>query len=168
MDRELLQRFFFKAMCYTCSPHAAKIISSVGSHPQIVFQDDFFRFEERYGVSGDGTLRLAGNRKIFFLGEFEPAWSMEYHGYWKGEDLPFLSRALLQEYQGEHFTGGRGPNRYTEKEFTYENRTFPSSIDRSCGHEKIYKKEGELFQILGHYIYFAGTSKDFQMERVVA
>jgi len=168
MDTELLEAFFFKAMRYLCSPRVAKTISVVGGRPQIIFQDGPFRFEEQYDVSRDGTMRLDGSRHIFRLGELEPIWSMDYRGYWREEDMPFFNRALLQEFQKERFTGGRGPNRYTEGELTYENRTFPSGIDRSCGHEKVYMKEGELFLIRGHYIYFARTSEDFLMEWVVA
>ncbi len=161
MDKEVLQKFFFEAMRHSCRFDIARNIVLGPGRPRIEFMDDFFRFEEWYDVSRDGSMRLDGERKIFFLGESSPAWSMQYRGYWREEDISFLHRALLEEYKDDHFTGGRGPNRYSEDKLTYENRTFPSKIDKSCGHEKVYRKEGELFMILGHYIYFGGTSESF-------
>ncbi len=166
MDRELLEKFFFKAMRHVCGLGPEKMMPSVNGRPQIIFRDDFFRFEEQYDMSPDASLRLDGRQEIFFQGEFEPVWAMDYVGSWRKEDIPFLNRALLKEYQDEHFTGGRGPNHYQEGRFTYENRTFPANIDRSCGHEKVYEKEGELFKIRGHYTYFGGTSENFRMQIV--
>lgn len=155
-------------MRYSCRFDTKRVFAPEPGRPRIEFADDFFRFEEWYSVSHDGLVRLSGERKIFFLDESKPVWFMQYRGHWREEDIPFLHRALLVEYKNNHFTGGRGPNRYSEEALTYENRTFPSDIDKSCGHEKVYRKEGELFIVLGHYIYFGGTSEDFRAIPIAA
>ncbi len=68
-----------------------------------------------------------------------PVWQMNYMGYYKKVAIPFLKRALRENYERGIFHGGRGPKHFQSGEIEYYNNADASGFERFFGKESIYR-----------------------------
>ncbi len=77
-----------------------------------------------------------------------PFWNMQYQGCYRDEAIPFLKRALLENYRKRIFLGGRGPTKFEIREgfvaLRYENtptRSLRLSGGMASGFDQFYGEE---------------------------
>ncbi len=145
------QQCFFAAMMQGWAAGTKAVpVPDMPGHKQIVYEDGKFRVIDRFGVSNSG--RSAGTTTIWFSDE--PIWFMSYGGFYRKEDIPFLKRALMQDYGEWNFHGGRGPDSIREGVLHYINHVdVGSRFSRFQGKEVIY--DGN--ETVGYHNYLGMT-----------
>jgi len=113
-------------------------VPDMPNYREIVYKKDGFKVADRFCVSKEG--KSAGTTTIWYFDE--PIWVMNYGGFYRKEDIPFLRRALMANYEFNNFFGGRGPDIFTDqnREIAYSNysvyaSTFSSFSGKECIHD---------------------------------
>jgi hypothetical protein len=143
VNRKILkaaQEHFFRAMQVGYVAGAKGVeVPGTPKYKQIEYKSGDFRIVDQYGSSQAG--KSEGTTRIRFCDD--PVWVMSYGGFYRKNEIPFLKRALMQNYEKRHFTGGRGPSLMTDLELMLEGDSpvyvnwFTGDFMRFSGREEI-------------------------------
>ncbi|HUD03169.1 MAG TPA: DUF5680 domain-containing protein [Candidatus Paceibacterota bacterium] len=145
-----VQQVFFAAMRagYAGDAPEKTTISELPGSKVITYQDGPWLVRDVYFIHSESD-SSSGMTLIYYNGQ--PAWTMQYQGWYVKEVIPFLKRALAVKYRVGNWFGGRGPASYTEYNFTYRNVVKRNSFTRFLGHEDICEKS--TGRMLGYHTY---------------
>ena len=159
-----LEAFFFRAMLAGYVASASKktkktTIPELPGSKKIVHQEEDLKLVDFYFVSAK-SYHSYGTTIIYDQGV--PVWMMQYGGWYFQEAIPVLKQALRSAYGKSHFFGGRGPAKFSLKEFraTYRNDIHRSSSFRKfSGNEEILMVPAGaiLPHRYGSHQYFGGV-----------
>jgi len=117
-DNEI-KRFFLKGMLQGWAAGApAEEISGMPGYKGFTFREGDFLLTDAYCVNKDSR-RSAGSVTVLF--KDDPVWVLLFGGYYEKKAIPFLKRALLENYKAGIFLGGRGPAHFKEGSLVYRN-----------------------------------------------
>ena len=92
----------------------------------------------------------SGGTTLIWLNDI-PVWMMQYLGHYPKEAIPCLRAALRTAYEAEEFFGGRGPEIFTHKGYTYVNNVRVNDFFMDArGEEMIFGPDGS---IIGKHSY---------------
>ncbi|TSC56630.1 MAG: Uncharacterized protein G01um101418_254 [Parcubacteria group bacterium Gr01-1014_18] len=160
MNSEKIKDFFFEAMREGWAVQSPKIpISNLPGSKSIPYSKGEYFLLDYYFVAPNSNSSY-GSTVIWIAGR--PVWLMHYGGWYDEPVIPFLKRALMQNYSENFFWGGRGPERLEGESHTlqYLNNVEQNDFNSFRGSEYIIstsdqsgKPEG---QKLGGHHYFGG------------
>lgn len=135
---------FFRAMQDGyANPNVQKgtIIELPGSKT-ITFVLGDFKVVDCYFTNSHGN-HSAGSTHIWCEGQL--VWTMSYQGWYQEEVVPFLKKALRQNYDIGFWNGGRGPSFFADDGMTYFNNVnSPNEWKHFHGKEMVYDRNGQL------------------------
>jgi len=113
--------------------------------------EDFIVIDS-YGDNG-------GKTEIFYQGEL--VWEMTYNGSYPKSAIPTLMSAIKANLEKKIFMGGRGPARFDDDIYVYENNVESNDPMNFHGAEKIYVP-GPVLEpvIVGHHSYYGKAVSD--------
>ncbi len=111
-----------------------------------------------YGIDEWRTTKFhdgsAGTTSLYHKGHL--VWEMHYFGHYPEACLSFLKSALLACYQSSIWEGGRGPERFEDDVWRYQNMVnYDRDLTRFSGREFILNRA--TLQEAGEHRYFGGS-----------
>jgi predicted Rdx family selenoprotein len=110
-------------------------------------------------IAIDSYSETGGKTEIFYQGEL--VWEMTYSGNYPRNTIPTLMSAIKANLEKKIFMGGRGPERFDNDIYVYENNIESNDPMNFRGIEKIYVP-GPVIEpvILGYHQYSGKAVSD--------
>ena len=131
------EKVFFEAMLdgWVGGENKKSIITeSPDGYTTFEFTSGCFRVADRYCTTRHSTYS-AGTTTIFY--QNNPVWWMSYGGFYPEHLIPFLWKALKQQYDKRVFRGGRGPASLVFEDYLYLNSRVSGNFTKFKGREEI-------------------------------
>ena len=146
------QHFFFLAMEYGYAnpDRQTTPIVEMPGYKSIPFSYGDFRFLDVW-MGDKVTGNSLGLTTIWW--QDKPVWFMSYDGAYPKDVIPFLKRALAQNYGRGVFLGCRGPHSFIDREqgLLYNNRVHRNHFIDFAGREEILDLEENT--VIGYHEY---------------
>lgn len=144
-DPSIIQDFYFSAMTagYASERSKPKAVPNQPGSKQNVFERDAWLLSDTWHITPVSTFS-GGATHIYFDGTL--VWMMHYFGQYPDCLIPFLKRALAEEYRKRTFNAGRGPRQviFKNEGLIYRNQPEASRFDYFCGLETLGPALGAL------------------------